>query len=154
MALNIKDESAKNEALLIHDIARQAKLCFDRRVSHMGLTRTQLHVLGVLRRNPGITQAKIADIIEVEPMTLCRLLDRMEKAKWIKRVPDPKDRRANHIMLTEKVDHIVDEIRAHSLKLRKELLKGFSNVEHAELTKYLKRIKLNISEILSNETKS
>ncbi len=154
MAIKLKDECENNEIVYIHEIARQAKVCFDRRVSGLGLTRTQLHVLNVLRRNPEIGQSRLAEIIEVEPMTLCRMLDRMEKAKWLKRVADKNDRRIKRVVLTDKVAPIVGELSTNSLRLRRDFLKGFSEEEHENLISYLLRIKANIADVLSNNSKN
>lgn len=148
----ITDNDDENESLLLYEISRQQRTCFDRRAQHLKLTRSQWHALGILRRNPGIRQSKMAEMMEVEPITLVRLLDRMEKAGWIKREQDPKDRRANCLMLTDKVRGIVEQMIRISLGLRGDTLKNFSEAERLQLLAYLKRIKQNISEALCKET--
>src|SRR3546814_11223597 len=60
----------------------------------LGLTRSQWSVLAHLARNEGINQAALAETLEIEPITLVRLLDRLEAAEWVERQPDPNDRRA------------------------------------------------------------
>jgi MarR family transcriptional regulator, transcriptional regulator for hemolysin len=149
-SISISSNDEENEALLMHEIARQMKICFDRRAQHLGLTRSQWRVLSVLRRNPGIKQTKLAECIEVEPITLVRLLDRMQKAGWIERRPDPKDRRANGIYLTPKVKAIVQEMRAIALDLRREYLRDISGKEHAQLLFCLKKIKKNVTALAAN----
>jgi MarR family transcriptional regulator for hemolysin len=149
MKAAITHNDDENEALLMHEIARQMKICFDRRALHLGLTRSQWRVLSVLRRHPGINQTKLAEHIEVEPITLVRLLDRMQKAGWIERRPHPEDRRANGIFLTPKVKGIVQSMRRIALDLRQEYLHDFSKKEHAELLSYLRRIKKNTASIIS-----
>ena len=86
-------------ALLI-DSARLLRQRFDQRARAMGLTRAQWNVLSHLYRNDGINQAGLADLMEVEPITVGRQLDRMEEAGWIARQPDPSDRRVRRIYMT------------------------------------------------------
>src|SRR5690348_13133430 len=78
---------------LLYDAARLLRRDFDRRARRIGLTRAQWSVLANLVRNEGVNQAGLADIMEIQPITLVRLLDRLEEAGWIERRPDPTDRR-------------------------------------------------------------
>lgn len=148
MALIISDNDELNEVLLIHEIARQLRICFDRRVQHLGLTRSQWRVLSIVKRYPSISQSKIAELMEIEPITLARTLDRLEKAGWIKRKTHPSDRRANQICLTSKVNDILSEIKKISLNSRKAALADFSEVDHKKFLNYLNRIKTNTSNML------
>ncbi len=143
MTVTIKPNDEEHEAWLIHEIARQMRTSFDRRVQHLGLTRSQWRVLGVLRRYPGIKQTRLAEMIEVEPITLVRLLDRMQKSGWVERRPDPQDRRANGIFLTAKVSGITKEMLSIAVALRRDWMRDFSAKEYAQLLSYLKRIKKN-----------
>lgn len=152
MALAIDDKDETNEALLLHEMARQLRLCFDRRAQHLGLTRAQWRVLGVLRRHPGINQTQMADMLEIEPITLVRQLDRMCKAGWVERRPDPRDRRANLLYLGAKTKDIVGQMRKLSIGLRRDALAGFTEVEHGVLLSYLQRMKTNISQMAGKET--
>jgi len=148
MPIAISDAEDANEALFIHEIARQMRICFDRRVHHLGLTRSQWRVLGILRRRPDIRQTQLAEMMEVEPITLTRLLDRMEQAGWLERVPDPADRRANLLRLTPKVGTILAEMQATARKMRHEALRDFSSDDHARLLEFLQRLKNNVSDML------
>ena len=67
-------------------------------------------MLGYLARHEGINQAGLADLLEIKPMTLVRQLDRMEEDGWIERRPDPADRRARRLVLTEKARPILARI--------------------------------------------
>src|SRR5207302_9486649 len=79
---------------LLHDIARLMRKRFDQRARNLNLTRAQWQVVAHLARHEGINQAGLAEIIEIEPITLGRLIDRMEEAGWVERRPNPSDRRA------------------------------------------------------------
>ncbi len=140
----IVDDAASNESLIIHDIARLMKKRFDKRARALGLTRSQWLVLGTLRRHPGIHQAELADLLDVEPMTVARLVDRLEASGWLERRMDSKDRRAKRLFLTERVQSIVSQIRDLALCARSEALAGISAEEHATLLEILKKIRNNV----------
>jgi MarR family transcriptional regulator for hemolysin len=144
MSIALKDEDDANEARLIHEIARQVRVSFDRRVKPLGLTRSQWYAFGILRRHPqGISQTKLAYLMEIKPISLVRLLDRMEKTGWVERRADPKDRRANAVVLTKKANAIVAKMMVVARGVRNETLKGFTAGEHRQLLTYLKRMKIN-----------
>ncbi len=79
---------------LLYDSARLLRRDFDRRARAIGLTRAQWSVLSHLVRYGGVNQAALADLMEIQPITLVRLLDRLEEAGWIVRQADPNDRRS------------------------------------------------------------
>jgi DNA-binding MarR family transcriptional regulator len=79
---------------LLGDAARLLRRAFDERARTMGVTRPQWRVLALLKRFDGSTQVTIADMLEVEPITLGRMIDRLQDAGLVERRADPKDRRA------------------------------------------------------------
>src|SRR5258705_12803842 len=76
---------------LLHDIARLMRKRFDQRARSLNLTRAQWQVLAHLARHEGINQAGLAEILEIEPITLGRLIDRMAEAGWARRRSHPSD---------------------------------------------------------------
>ncbi len=129
---------------LLHDISRLLRRRFDTRARALELTRAQWSVLIHLYRNEGITQTALADILEVEKITLCRLLDRLEEAGWVERRAHPNDRRAKCLYLTEKIYPVQEQMRAISQAVRDEAYAGMSLQEQDELINTLTRIKLNL----------
>jgi DNA-binding MarR family transcriptional regulator len=131
---------------LVNDVAR----LFGRRFSHngqrLGLTRAQCRTLGYLARNEGINQAGLADLLEIRPMTLVRQIDRMEEAGWIERRPDPTDRRARRLYLTDKARPILGRIWDVANETRDEALTGLSGAEVEQLIDLLRRIHATLSE--------
>ncbi len=131
---------------LVNDVAR----LFGRRFSHngrrLGLTRAQCRTLARIARNEGINQAGLADLLEVRPMTLVRQIDRMEDAGWIERRPDPADRRARRLFLTDKARPILGRIRAVANETRDEALARLSAPEQAQLMALLTRVHATLSE--------
>jgi MarR family transcriptional regulator, transcriptional regulator for hemolysin len=140
----ITDKDDSNESLLIHDIARLLKKNFDRRVKDFGLTRAQWLTVGVIRRNPGISQADLADRLDIQPITAARTIDRLEKAGWIERRLDAGDRRIKRLYLTGRVQEVVGQMRAVGLELRTQAVDGLSGKDHEMLVRLLRKMKDNL----------
>jgi len=127
------------------DNSRLMRRLFDERVRDLGLTAPQARLLLLLDRFPEGNQAFYADQLEIEPITLTRMVDRMEAAGWIERRADPNDRRARILHLTDKARAIVDSLRHGVDRLMEEMLAGFDPSERARLADYLDRIGDNLS---------
>lgn len=85
----------------IAETAHAMRRAFDRRAAGLGVTRAQWKVMFRLDRFPGLRQVELADMLDIEPITLCRIIDRLEEAGWVERRPDPADRRAWQLFLTD-----------------------------------------------------
>jgi MarR family transcriptional regulator, transcriptional regulator for hemolysin len=132
---------------LVHDVARLFGRRFNQRaILFLGLTRAQCKVLGYIARNEGINQAGLADLLEIKPMSLVRQIDRMEEDGWIERQPDPSDRRAHRLVLTEKARPILARILNLSEEIRSEAFAGLTAVEGRRLIELLARVHGNLSE--------
>ena len=131
---------------LVHDVARLFGHRFNQRaLLFLGLTRAQCKVLGYLARNEGINQAGLADLLEIKPMTLVRQIDRMEEQGWIERRPDPGDRRARRLVLTDKARPILARILDLSNEIRTEAFAGLSETDGRRLIDLLGRVHRNLS---------
>lgn len=99
---------------LIKDLDQLLRRRFDERVRAAGLdlTRPQYRVLIAIDRNPGIAQARLAEMLDVEKMTVTGLVDRMEKRGWVERRRDPNDRRAHALHLLPPARPIVQQLEA------------------------------------------
>jgi MarR family transcriptional regulator for hemolysin len=132
---------------LVHDVARLFGRRFNQRaLLFLGLTRAQCKVLGYLARNEGINQAGLADLLEIKPMTLVRQIDRMEEDGWIERQPQPGDRRARRLVLTDKARPILARILDLSNEIRAESFAGLSKEDGKQLIELLRRVHGNLSE--------
>lgn len=129
----------------LYDAARLMRRDFDRRARTVGLTRAQWSVLAHLARNEGSNQAAIADYLDVEPITLVRLLDRLEESGWIERRIDPNDRRARLIHLTEKAWPILDKMHALAGETREVMLAGLDAETRQQFLDTLVRIRANLT---------
>ncbi|MGE0120522.1 MAG: MarR family winged helix-turn-helix transcriptional regulator [Dongiaceae bacterium] len=130
---------------LLHDVSRLLRKRFDRRARAIGLTRAQWSVLAHLSRNEGINQSALAEILEIEPITLVYQLDRLEAAGWVERRLDPGDRRVRLLHLTDGGRAILAKMQGMGLETRAEALAGLSAHEHDALLDTLLRIKANLS---------
>lgn len=97
----------------IGETAHALRRAFDRRAAELGVTRAQWRVLAHLGRSPGQRQVDLADRMDIEPITLCRIVDRLEEAQLVERRRDPADRRAWQLYLTGKAEPLL--VRLHEL---------------------------------------
>ena len=130
---------------LISDVSRLMRRRFDERARLIGVTRAQWRTLTTLSRHEGINQGGLADLLEVEPITLCRMIDRLEEAELVERRRDPADRRAWQIFLTPKALPILDQLRGLADGMFEHALEGLSDTKRAELTKALGIIRTNLN---------
>jgi len=126
------------------DNSRQLRRLFDERVRGLGLTGQQARLLLSLARNPNENQVYYAERLEIEPITLTRILDRLEDAGWVERRSDPGDRRARILHLTDKSRGIVTRLSASVEALFEEMLGGFDAAERALFASLLERIAANL----------
>ena len=138
------EELKRSFGFLMHDVSRLMRKSFDRRASAIGLTRSQWRVLAHLSRNEGVKQAGLAEILEIKPITLARLLDRLGANGWVERRPDPNDKRARRLFLTDKARPILVELREVALSVREEALSGFDAAEQDRLIDQLRAVKENL----------
>ncbi|HZB92286.1 MAG TPA: MarR family transcriptional regulator [Stellaceae bacterium] len=131
---------------LLHDIARLMRKRFDQRARALGLSRSQWQVLAHLSRHEGINQSGLAEILEIENITLGRLIERMEEAGWVERRPDRNDRRARLLYTTQKVAPVMERMRALAEETRDEALAGLSAAEREALFDRLRHVRANLSE--------
>ncbi|ALG74403.1 MarR family transcriptional regulator [Azospirillum thiophilum] len=131
---------------VLNDTARLMRVRFDQRARHLGLTRAQWSVIATLARNEGIRQTALADLLEIEPITLCRQIDRMEEGGWIERHPDPSDRRARLPRLTPKAHAVLERGRAVATGIYAEALSGLPPDAEAQLVEMLAHMRANLSD--------
>ena len=131
---------------LIHDVARLMRKRFEQRAARLGFTRSQWQTLVHLAKNEGIHQAGLAEILEVEPITLVRILDKLEARGLIERRQHPSDRRAWLLYLTPDAHPSLTLLRAIGESTRAEALSGLSEPEQDALVRTLTLMKANLIE--------
>lgn len=135
----------KNMPYLLVDSARLLRRAFEDRVRGTGATAQQARLLLNLERAPDRNQAHYAEKLEIEPITLCRMVDRMEEAGLVERRADPADRRARHLHLTDRSKGEIERIKTALAGLIDTMLDGFSDAEQDQLAGMLARISDNLS---------
>ncbi len=131
---------------VLSDVARLLRKRFEQRAraAALGLTRAQASVLAHLARQEGINQAALAQILDLEPITLARLLDRLQSARLVERRPDPKDRRAHLLYLTEAAYPLLDRIFALAAEVREDALDAIAEPDRVRLLEMLIQMKANL----------
>jgi DNA-binding MarR family transcriptional regulator len=127
-------------------VARLLRKRFDQRVRGLGLSRAQWQLLAHLQRHEGINQSGLAELLELEPITVARLIDRMEEAGWVERRPDPADRRAHRIFMTERARPLLARLRALGESVRNSALCGLAAADRDRLLDALLHIRGNLTE--------
>jgi MarR family transcriptional regulator for hemolysin len=138
------DDPYQAVGVLLVDVARLLRRNFNRRAQALGLTQPQWQALARLSQNQGMNQACLADLLEVQPITLTRLIDRLEAAGWVERRPDPADRRVQRLYLTIKAEPLLDDMRALAAETREEAMQGLSDRQRKQLIQFLQTIKGNL----------
>ena len=139
-----KEDLSRNFGFLISDVARLMRKNFDSRVKEIGLTRSQWWLLNHLFRADGITQAELAETLEIERSSTGKLLDSLELKGWIKRVVDEKDRRSKRVFLTKEVEPIINKMRGIAKKVR-EVSLGKLSSQQDDFVDMLIEIKNNLT---------
>ena len=134
---------------LLHDVARLLRRRFEQNARDLGLTRSQWQALAYLAPNEGIQQAGLAELLEIEPVTLGRILDKLEARGLIERRPHPTDRRCKLLHLTLAAHPILATIRQLGEATRAEALAGLSAEARAALLQSLSTMKCNLQEACS-----
>jgi len=129
---------------LLHDLARHLRLEADRRASAYGLTRAQWVILHWLERQPGLSQKELAEIVEVEPITIGRLIDRLEARDMVERRADPEDRRIWRLHLKPPALPVLAELRGEREEMLRSVAEGIDPAILPILKEGLARMKTNV----------
>jgi MarR family transcriptional regulator, transcriptional regulator for hemolysin len=131
---------------LLHDVARLLKRRFEQNARGYGLTRSQWQVLAYLANKEGINQSGLADLLEIEPITLGRIIDKLQMRGLIERHPDPCDRRAWLLHLTPAARPKLTQLRGLGGVTRGEALAGVPEADTERLLRTLQALKANLAD--------
>ena len=131
---------------VVHEVARLLRRRFEQRLRTLGtgLTRAQCAVLIHMARKQGINQTCLAQSLDIEPITLVRLLDRLQERRLVARKPDPKDRRAYIPELTAKSKPVLELIYGLAESVYGEAQAGLAKSDISRLLGNLQAIKANL----------
>jgi DNA-binding MarR family transcriptional regulator len=135
----------RNFAFCVAETAQILRRDFDRRAATLGVTRAQWRVLARLGREDGLRQVALADALDVEPITLCRMIDRLSEAGLVERRPDDEDRRAWRILLTPKALPIIEKLRTLADDFLADALEGVPEADQAKVTAILAQVRDNLA---------
>jgi len=135
----------------VYETSRSTRRYFDRRARALGFTQAQWRALFRLDANPGITQAGLADLLDMQPISLARILDRMVAGGLIERRPDPNDRRAVKLFLTPAASPILKVLHEIANELRVAATKGIPPEEQERIIAGLRLIRSNIESIADED---
>src|SRR5690606_13197392 len=118
--------------LLLGDVALLIREEFRRSAQHLGLTQPQWRVLMQLSRAPGLNQRQLAERLEVHPVTINQIIDRLAAAGWVRRDPCPQDRRAVRLYLTEASGPMLVELNRIAEAVRAAALQGLDAAQRRQ----------------------
>jgi MarR family transcriptional regulator, transcriptional regulator for hemolysin len=133
----------RNFGFLLKDVTSRYVMRFEQRARGMSLTLPQCKALVRLENNEGVSQAKLCELAAAEPMTMVRILDHMEADGLLERRPDPSDRRARSLFLTEKAQPLLAEIWHLAELTRDEIFAGINRRDRDAFIDVLERIHQN-----------
>jgi len=138
-------------AVSVMDVARMLKTYADQRARQFGISRAQWTVLIRLDRCEGLKQSELAEMLDLQPISLTRLLDRLAGNGLIERRPDPNDRRANRLYLTPAARPLIQELSHLGEDMMATVLDGIDDVSREQLLRDLGVMKDNLRAAISRQ---
>ncbi len=129
---------------LLSDAARALRTLVDQRAREVGMTRAQWSVLVRVQRSEGLKQSDLAAQIDIAPITLARMIDRLGASGLVERRADPDDRRANRLYLTSEALPVLEKLATIGEAVMAEALDGLDDAALNALSVGLLQIKTNI----------
>ncbi|MBV1698834.1 MAG: MarR family transcriptional regulator [Hyphomicrobiales bacterium] len=141
--------SRKREfAFLLNDVARLLRTYANYRAAQFGITRAQWAVLVRVDREEGLNQSKLADTLDLQPITLTRLLDKLCDGGLIERRPDPDDRRAKRLYLTPAARPLLEQLRVLGEETMADALSGLDRASIDQMIGDLSAVKENLRRLI------
>jgi DNA-binding MarR family transcriptional regulator len=143
----MSDDDARRDVLFVlHDVARLIRVEADKRARAHGMTRAQWVILVRVERQPGLSQKELAEVMEVEPITVARLIDRMERRGIVERRPDPKDRRVWRLHLCPSATPLLGELHEARTALARMITGDLDMDAIEQLTETLMTMKATLNQ--------
>jgi MarR family transcriptional regulator for hemolysin len=137
--------------VLLYDVARQMRTVTDQKAREHESTRAQCIILARLERQPGLSQNELAAIAEVAPITVARLVDRLEAQGLVERCTDPNDRRIWRLRLTKAAEPLLRDTKRYRAEVRALMTKGIDAATLKTMVAGLRKMKENLSSALAAE---
>jgi DNA-binding MarR family transcriptional regulator len=136
---------AESFGFLIADVGRLMRRAFQARLGDGPLTFAQARLLAYVERQQGLRQVELAELMEIQPITLARLVDQLAEAGLVERRPDADDRRAYRLHLTEAAAPQLEAVRRIGAEVRAEAVAGLDEQDSARLAAMLRRMRDNLA---------
>ena len=133
---------------LVNDLGRTIRTYVDREARRFGMTRAQWAVLVRVQRSEGLKQNKLAGLLDLQPITLTRLIDRLCDNGLIERRNDPNDRRAKRLFLTPAAQPVLDKMARVSEEMMATALRGTDSGAIAQMAAQLRLLKDNLRQAI------
>jgi MarR family transcriptional regulator for hemolysin len=131
---------------VIHDVARLLRKRFEQKARDLGLTRSQWQVLAWLSLHEGIHQGGLADLLDLEPITLTRIVDKLGEAGFLERRAHPTDRRIRQLHLLPKARPTLERMWSIGAEAREEALHGVRADDRERLLETLLAMRSNLAD--------
>jgi MarR family transcriptional regulator for hemolysin len=141
-------------AVALIDSARLLKTYADQRARQFGISHAQWAVLARLDRAEGLKQSELAELLDLQPISLTRLLDRLAANGLIERKPDPNDRRANRLYLTPAARPLLDRLLELGSGIMIDVLQGLDRKTAEELLRDLETVKTNLRGLIARNSET
>ncbi len=135
-----------NLGFLVSDVARLLRVRFNATAQKLGLTLAQARVVVHLSRNEGISQVALSAILEVQPITLLRQIDHLERAGLVVRRVHPTDRRMQQLFLTPASQPLLQQIFDVGTDLHFDAMTGLDAAQRAQLIAALSHVRANLAQ--------
>jgi MarR family transcriptional regulator, transcriptional regulator for hemolysin len=137
----------REAALRIVETSRLLRSLVELRLRPFGMTRAQYSTLARLERQEGLVQNELAEILEIQPIGMVRLIDQLSAEVLIERRPDPSDRRCNRLFITEAGRERLSSLASFKEELGAEVFAGIENADLHQMLSTLTRLHQNIKDI-------
>jgi MarR family transcriptional regulator for hemolysin len=135
-------------AVSVMDVARMLRTYADQRARQFGISRAQWVVLIRLDRSEGLKQSELAEILDLQPISVTRLLDRLARNGLIERRPDPNDRRANRLYLTPAARPLLKQLAALGEEMMQNVLEHIDAASRERLLRELGLMKDSLRAVI------
>jgi MarR family transcriptional regulator, transcriptional regulator for hemolysin len=139
-------------AFMLNDVARMLRTYADHKAAQFGITRAQWVVLVRLDRSEGLKQSELAEVLDLQPISLTRLLDRLCECGLIERRPDPVDRRAKRLFLKPAARPLLDKLGGLGEELTATALNGVERDSIERMVAQLGIVKENLRQAIAQRT--
>jgi MarR family transcriptional regulator for hemolysin len=143
-------QASKNRefGFILNDVARLLRTYADYRAAQFGMTRAQWAVLVRLDRSEGLHQSELAEMLDLQPITLTRLLDKLCDSGLIERRPDPDDRRAKRLFLTSAARPLLEQLGSLGENTMSSTLEGVAPEDVERMVSRLEVMRENLRRLI------